>query len=593
MNNPKTPVWPTPGRTFVQFLLAFVLFFSVAAAHSDRPNIVLIVTDDQGYGDFGVTGNPVIATPHLDAMAARSVWMRTFYVSPVCSPTRASLLTGRYNYRTRCIDTYLGRSMMEPAEITIAEVLRDAGYATGIFGKWHLGDCYPMRAMDQGFEESLVLRGGGLAQPADPPENARRYTDPILVHNGKLERTAGYCTDVFFGAAMEWIKQSHAAGKPFFAYIAPNAPHDPFHDVPEDLRKQYAQKDMAQLTVLTPGQPARRGPEIDALERIAAMITNVDENVGRLLSALDAEGLGENTLVIFLVDNGPNTARYVGPFRGYKSEVFEGGVRSPLWMLWPGKLNPGFARDEAVAHIDVMPTILDACGVRPPEALKLDGRSFWGLATGQPVSWPARPLVIQTHRGDVPQRRHQFMIRDGEWKLLHASGFGRESFSGEPHFELYKVAADPGESKNLAGAEPEVVARLLAEYDAWFDDVSNTRPDNYAPPRIHLGTEFENPVTLTRQDWRGGTWADDAIGRWIVTFEAGTYEVKATFTPKEKTGEVELRIGDLVKQVSIAAGADSCRFDPIAVPQGDTELQMVIDHGGAKRGVYQVEVRKK
>jgi hypothetical protein len=262
-------------------------------------------------------------------------------------------------------------------------------------------------------------------------------------------------------------------------------------------------------------------------------------------------------------------------------------------MLWPEKLNPGIARDEAVAHIDVMPTILDACGVKPPEALKLDGRSFWGLATGQPVSWPARPLVIQTHRGDVPQRRHQFMIRDGEWKLLHASGFGRESFSGEPHFELYKVAADPGESRNLAGAEPEVVARLLAEYDAWFDDVSNTRPDNYAPPRIHLGTVHENPVTLTRQDWRGGTWAADAIGYWRVTFEAGLYEVKATFTPKNEAGVVELRVGDVVTQTSIAAGAESCSFDDVELPQGDAKVHVVIHHGDASRGVYQAEVRKK
>src|SRR5262249_53379837 len=157
--------------------------------------------DDQGYGDFGVTGNPVIETPHIDAFAAQSVWMRTFYVSPVCSPTRASLMTGRYNYRTRCIDTYLGRSMMDPDETTIAEALHGAGYATGIFGKWHLGDNYPMRAMDQGFDESLVLRGGGLAQPADPIENEGRYTDPVLVHNGALEHTKGYCTDVYFDAA--------------------------------------------------------------------------------------------------------------------------------------------------------------------------------------------------------------------------------------------------------------------------------------------------------------------------------------------------------------------------------------------------------
>ena len=196
------------------------------------PNVVLIMTDDQGYGDFGATGNRVIQTPHLDQLATQSVQLSHFYVSPVCSPTRASLMTGRYNYRTRCIDTWIGRSMMDPNETTVAEVLQGAGYRTGIFGKWHLGDCYPMRPNDQGFHESLVHKGGGLAQPSEPLENKRRYTDPILFKNGQQVQTKGYCTDVYFDHALEFIKRSHQSNKPFFTYIATNAPHGPFHDVP-------------------------------------------------------------------------------------------------------------------------------------------------------------------------------------------------------------------------------------------------------------------------------------------------------------------------------------------------------------------------
>lgn len=574
-------------RSFA-FFTACVLAY---AAHGDRPNVVLIMTDDQGYGDFGVTGNPVIQTPHLDAMAARSVWMKTFYVSPVCSPTRASLLTGRYNYRTRVIDTYLGRSMIDPVEVTLAEVLRDAGYATGIFGKWHLGDNYPMRAMDQGFEESLVHRGGGLAQPAEPPENARRYTNPILVHNGTLKQTTGYCTDVYFSAAIDWIRESQAAGKPFFAYIATNAPHNPLHDVPPLWYEQYKDQDLAQLITVAPWLAAHHGPD-DPLARIAAMISNIDDNVGRLFRALDDAKLTENTLIIFLNDNGPATIRYAGPFRGSKTEVYEGGVRSPLWMHWPGKLKAGYTRDELTAHIDVFPTILEACGVAPPADVKLDGRSFWGLATGAQEQWPARPLVIQTHRGDAPVARHHFMVREGNWKLLRASGFGRDSIGGNPPYELYDLAADPGESNNLAGAERETVARLLAQYDAWFTDVSATRPDNYAPPRIHIGTEHENPTTLTRQDWRGGSWATDAIGHWLVTVEPGDYTVTATFTPRNEPGTIELRHGEHVVRMGIAAGADRCVFERVPLAQGNAEIQAVIEHAGASRGIYQLELRK-
>jgi len=330
-------------------IAAVSLYFSLVtlcAFAADRPNVVLIMTDDQGYGDFGVMGNPVIETPHIDAMAQRSASMSTFYVSPVCSPTRACLMTGRYNYRTRVIDTYVGRSMLEPEEVTVAEVLSAAGYATGIFGKWHLGDCYPMRPMDQGFDESLVHRGGGLAQPSEPPENHRRYTDPILFHNGKQIQTKGYCTDVYFGAALDFIEDSHREGRPFFTYLATNAPHGPFHDVPEKLREHYAKKDMAKILVAELlGE--KREQEVDRLTRIAAMITNIDQNIGRLFAKLDELDLTENTLVIFLVDNGPNTLRYVGPLRGMKGGVHEGSVRSPLWLHWPARLKPGTVRFDA------------------------------------------------------------------------------------------------------------------------------------------------------------------------------------------------------------------------------------------------------
>ena len=311
------------------------------ATGTERPNIVLVMTDDQGYGDFGFAGNPVLETPHLDALAARSATVERFYVSPVCTPTRASLMTGRYNYRTRAIDTYIGRAMMEPEEVTIAELLRDAGYATGIFGKWHLGDNYPLRTMDQGFEESLVHRGGGIGQPSDPPGGEGKYTDAVLFRNGQREETTGYCTDVYFDAAFDFMEQAAAEGRPFFAYVPTNAPHGPFHDVPEDWLEHYRQTDLT-AALPDPGQASEQ--VLDRLARSYAMISNIDENVGRLTARLDELGLAENTLVVFLVDNGPDRGRYNAGLRGRKGTAFEGGIRSPLLARWPGRLPGGTSR---------------------------------------------------------------------------------------------------------------------------------------------------------------------------------------------------------------------------------------------------------
>jgi arylsulfatase A-like enzyme len=592
---------PTQQRTAPIIFVAFCLMGLVTttprpactlADEPTRPNVVLIMTDDQGIGDFGATGNSVIETPHIDALAQRSATIRDFYVSPVCSPTRACLMTGRYNYRTRVIDTWLGRSMMEPAEVTIAELLSQAGYATGIFGKWHLGDCYPMRPNDQGFEEALVHRGGGLAQPSEPRENQRRYTDPILFHNGDQIQTKGYCTDVYFSAAMRFIENSTEADRNFFVYLPTNAPHGPFHDVPEDLRKHYLTKDLGSL-IVGKRNATQRSKEIDKLSRIAAMITNVDQNVGRLFQKLDALELTDNTLVIFLVDNGPNTMRYVGNRRGMKSFVHEGGVRSPVWFHWPDRLKPGDPISVLAAHIDLFPTIAEACNVTIPAGLQLDGLSLLPLLKRDAIEWPERAIVLQSHRGDQPMRYHHFMLRRGNWKLLHASGFGREKFDGEPQFELYDLSQDPRESHNLISERPQVRRELLAAYDRWFDDVSSTRPDNYAPPRIHVGTRHENPTMLTRQDWRGGSWAPDSIGSWkLLVAQPGIYQVRLLFDARNAAGEAELSIGDQSWKQPVAAQADACQFTEITLPEGPAQLNAIITHGPTKRGVYQVQIER-
>jgi arylsulfatase/arylsulfatase A len=569
---------------------------SAQGSSKPHPNIILIVTDDQGYGDLGVTGNPLIKTPQLDRLAEESAWMTNYYVSPVCAPTRASLMTGRYNYRTRCIDTWLGRAMMEPEESTVAELLQSGGYATGIFGKWHLGDNYPMRPQDQGFEEVWIHRGGGIGQPADPPGGEGKYTDPILFHNGKQVATKGYCTDVYFDRAVTWMKETQDAHKPFFCYIATNAPHGPFDDVPPQLYQTYKKMNLANDQF-----PQKKGHAIegtadtDRRARIFAMITNIDDNIGKLLQHLDRWGIAENTIVLFMVDNGPNGRRYVAGMRGMKGTVYEGGIRSPLFVRWPGVLESGHKNDRVVAHIDILPTLLEAAGVSVPEGLHLDGRSFLPLLKGETSAWPDRSIVIQAHRGNQPVAFHNFALRRQDWKLLHASGFQKESLAGPPRFELYDMKNDPLESENLSEQRPEVVQELVAAYQAWFADVSHTRPNNYAPPRIYVGTRHEKTVTLTRQDWRhleGRPWGKDSNGHWLLyATQARGYRVTVRFEPEDRPGNVLLQAGRFRFRKNITAGQEEVVFEMVPMEKGDLTLQATIKTERAEKGPWQIDVR--
>lgn len=560
------------------------------AEQATPPNVILIMTDDQGYGDFGFTGNAVIETPNLDALAENSAWLDRFYVSPVCTPTRACLMTGRYNYRTRAVDTYVGRAMMEPEEVTIAEALKASGYATGIFGKWHLGDSYPLRAHDQGFDRAVVHKGGGLAQPSEPFENDGRYTDPILFRNGEAFQAEGYCTDVYFEEAMRFIEAQEDT--PFFTYIATNAPHGPFDDVPEALLEKYQKKDLSPvLAPLNRDTPEER----DKTARVFAMIENVDQNIGKLVAFLEERGQLEHTLLMFLVDNGPNGRRYVGPFRGTKSHVHEGGIRSPFLAHWPGTLEPGRYEAGMGAHIDVMPTILEATGTATPEGVALDGQSMLPLLQGNAPRSPDRTLFIQTHRGDEPQETYHFAAIGPRWKLVHNTGFGQASLDPDTvAYELYDIPADPGETQNLAEQQPEEVERLLAAYRDWFADVSSTRPDNYAPPRIVIGTEHETAAVLTQQDWRrtaGNGWG--TAGHWeLEVAEAGAYQLDVLLPEPHAGAELDLRIGDERLQQRLGEGQTKVTFSGVSLEAGPASLEGLLKGPEGFVGGYQVVVSK-
>lgn len=577
------------SRSIRTALLAGLTWMTGCASLLDRedpqapPNIVLIMSDDQGYGDFGFTGNPVLETPHLDALATTCPSVRRFYVSPVCSPTRACLLTGRYNHRTRVIDTYRGRSCMEPEEVTLAEALKGAGYRTGIFGKWHLGDSHPLRAIDQGFDRALVHKGGGLAQPSEPLENERRYTDPILFQDGEPVQTRGFCTDVYFDAAMTFIDESLEQGQPFFAYIPTNAPHGPFHDVPEELYRKYEELDLAPVQVGAGTQP-------DRIARIYAMIENLDQNVGRLLAHLDDRGIERDTIVVFLSDNGPEAGRFVAGLRGGKGGVHEGGIRTPLLFHWPGHVSPGTTVEPIAAHIDLFPTLLDAAGVEPPVEIELDGRSLLPLLRGEPAGTDERHLVIQSHRGDLPLAEHHFAVIGQRFKLVRASGFGRQEPPPDHPFELYDLRTDPGEQCDLADAEPGLVTRLRRVYADWFEAVSSTREDNYAPPRIVPGTAREPTTILTRQDWRGlqgGGWADQ--GMWPLHLEQDrSLDVSLRFREKKLLERVIVHLGETRRTLRPQGSSDRFDLGPIEFPAGDVDFRIECVAGAESFAPYQV-----
>jgi arylsulfatase A-like enzyme len=560
-------------------------------AEPRRPNVLLVITDDQGHGDLGFHGNPKIKTPHLDAFAKQSVRLTHFHVSPVCSPTRASLLTGRYNYRTGVVDTFIGRSLMHSDEVTLAEMLGAAGYRTGIFGKWHLGDNYPLRAIDQGFQEALILRGGGIAQPSDPPGTSS-YFDPVLQHNGKEVKTKGYCSDVFTDAAMKFVATDKE--RPFFCYVAYNAPHGPYQ-VPDDYLAAYKKLNLAHDQFPKLGQPLTGKANEDDIARAYGMITNIDDNFGRLLAKLDELKVADNTIVWFLTDNGPPTVRYNSGMRGRKGTVYDGGIRVPSFVRWPRGLKGGWELETIAAHIDVTPTLLTACGVEKPKGVTVDGRSLLPLLKQEKADWIPRTLYFQWHRGDVPELNRACAARADRWKLVQVAGVQPNAKLPEkPTFQLFDMPSDPYEERDVADKHPEVVAEMRKGYERWFADVKAER--NFAPPLIYIGRPSENPTVLTRQDWRGprAGWTPKDLGQWDVEIAAeGNYDVTTRFPATKEETLVTLTVGELVVKVRVAEGVSDHTFTAVPLKRGPAKVEAALGEGKESVGAHYVEVKRR
>ena len=547
-----------------------------------QPNVLLVVMDDMAFGDLACHGNPHTSTPHLDALHAESVRLTRYSSGPLCTPARAALMTGRHPYRTRAIDTYCGRSIIDPDERTLPQVLGDAGYTCGLFGKWHLGDNLPSRPRDLGFHETLHHAGGGLNQPANLGRDS--YFDADLIRNGTLGPSRGYCTDVFTDGALAFIDRHQDA--PWLCYLATNAPHSPFA-VPEQYVEPYRQAGL---------------PEVWA--RLYGMVTNIDANVGRLLKRLDERGLADNTLVVFTSDHGPcpsatldGQIRFNASLRGLKGTMYEGGIRVPCFWRWPDTLPAGRDVDRLANPIDLLPTLAGFCGAQVPDDRAIDGADLGALLTGatRPEAWPDREICMQWHRGDLPQTGRNAATLGQRYKWYwpeHAE-----------QAELYDLEKDPAEQRDLADQLPDRAAAMRATYEAWFADVSHTRgetlEENYAPPPILIGDGRENPSVLTRQDMRlydttPEGWGDQHPGYWWVNVtRPGLYCLTVDLPPHAGPATLTLRCGDWSKDVALTTGCLTVGCDNVALPTGDQRLEaLLVDAHGDRLAVKYLRVAR-
>jgi len=560
------------------FVLLFSLFLEKPSQAQSKPNVILVMTDDQGYGDLACHGNPVLKTPALDTLYAQSLRLTNYHVDPTCSPTRSALMTGRYSTRTGVWHTIMGRSLLHPDEVTMADVFAANGYKTGIFGKWHLGDNYPCRPQDNGFQEVLVHGGGGVGQTPDYFGND--YFDDTYLHNGVPKKFEGYCTDIWFDNALKFIEKNRQ--RPFFAYIPTNAAHGPFH-VAEKYSKPYEEA----------GVPRRRA-------KFYGMIANIDENMAKLERKLKEWNLRENTIVIFTTDNG-TAGGMMGPngynagMRGIKGSEYDGGHRVPFFVRWPaGNLGGGKDITRITAHIDVLPTLIDLCNLTEPKHSSFDGTSLKKLLQNPKANWPKRTLLVHSQRIEKPKKGRKAAVMTDRWRMVITQG----------RRQLFDMQADPGQKNDIADQHPIRFRELARAYDSWYQNTSE-RHDGYV--RISLGSPQENPARLTCHDWhepvKGVPWAHGHIrnmlvtnGFWAVKIErAGRYRFTLRQRPEYKNfvlqaKNAKLKIGSVELATKIPEGAKSVSFE-VELHPGNAKLKTWLDDLENKsRGAYFVDV---
>ena len=547
-----------------------------------KPNVIVVITDDQGYGDLAAHGNEMISTPHLDRLWRESVRFTDFHVDPTCSPTRSALLSGRYSTRTGVWHTIMGRSLMDAEEGTLAEAFRADGYRTAMFGKWHLGDNWPLRPQDQGFEHVVWHHGGGVGQGPDYWDND--YFDDTYEVNGEWRPFSGYCTDVWFEEARKFLEQDDE--RPFFAYLSTNAPHGPFL-----VADEYA-------------RPYRDAGVSESMARFYGMITNIDDNVGRLREWLSAEGLADNTVFVFLTDNGTAAGRaprknepgtwpgFNAGMRGQKGSEYEGGHRVPCFVVWPeGSVGGGRDVDTLAAHVDLLPTLAELCGLEFQPTRALDGASFAEALRDTGPAPEDRTLFVHSQRVEFPRKWRKSAVMTERWRLIN----------GE---QLYDLDADPSQTHDVAADHAETIADLRARYEAWWTSLEPVF-DDYV--RIGLGGD-ENPVMLMSHDWhtksQGVPWHQNHVrdgyvvnGPWAVEVaRAGEYEVTLYRWPAHLeramgAKRAELAISGQEASMEVATSATRAVFR-LHLPAGPTELLTTLHReDGTEHGAYFASVR--
>ncbi len=591
----------------MKYLLWLCIFMCIASCDQDqsntqsaKPNIILIMTDDQGYGDYSCHGNPWLKTPHLDQLSRESVNFSNFHVATTCSPTRAGLLTGMHCNRTGTWHTVNGRSLLSTRFPTIATYLKKAGYATAIFGKWHLGDNYPFRPKDRGFDEVLIHLGGGVGQGPDHWGND--YFDDTYYHNGQAKQYEGYCADIWFGEAIDYISNRRASEKPFFCYISSNTAHGP-HYAPSEYIEPFLNNE----EIVNPG--------------FAGQVINIDDNVGRLMASLKEQGLDENTIVLFTNDNGTAGGAALGEgghvvkgfnagMRGKKASEYEGGHRVGLFARFPSDMNiEPQTLDELVNYTDVVPTLLEITGHQQASSIPFDGESIVPLLeNGTQASLDNRIVIVDTQRSELPVKWKRSCVMKDQWRLINQT-------------ELYNLRFDPGQTDNIIEHHPDLVKSLIDAYESWWTDQES---DHEIDNRIIVGSADENPSLLMSHDWHAEAippWhqahvrsAQVSNGPWSLhVAESGDYEIRLyRWHPSlNKKASDELPAYDdwkLGKGLNLVRAKINCNgkeafadnlingthyYFKTALEKGDVDfLSEIVDDEGIVRGAYYVEFKK-
>jgi arylsulfatase A-like enzyme len=520
-------------KSLLKYCLILVLCFELTSCKNGKinkthPNIIFVMTDDQGYGDLGYNGNTEIKTPHIDAFASQSLNFTNYHVGTTCSPTRAGLMTARNCLRNGVWHTNAGCSLLNQEEETIADIFSNAGYKTAMFGKWHLGDNYSFLPEQRGFQETFYHKGGGVGQTPDYWGND--YNNGTYFRNGVPEKTRGYCTDVFFDEALLFIKKNKDT--PFFCYLSLNAPHSPFN-VPEKYYQIYSNKDNL----------------LESQKRFYGMISNIDDNFGKLLNNLESLELTENTIVVFTTDNGTsNGYRYVqkdkkwygynADMRGTKTSEYDGGHRVPMIMQWKNKgLSNGKLFEGLSAHVDMLPTLAKFAGIPFKPKKMIDGIDLTNYI--QNGKDPMRMLVTDTQRNLWPKKDKKSCVMYSTWRLINGT-------------ELYDVAKDPGQKINVINEFPEIAKQMMNFYSNWWDDASMEFRYSYIdilPQKTTILTAHDVHVksitAWSQKDIRSGNPFETG-NFYIDVKKAGKYEIILRRWPIETGLHLNAKLNDYI-----------------------------------------------